>query len=405
MIRLTILPALVRDLHSRLLDGAEAALTLPAGLAQGAGATEFLLPGAASEPGTPPDATVRVFHLPVGLEGCSHLYWHSLPPPPTDRPHLELALHERRGASAAAFVAGQLRRVDEIVLAGPGFDRWTPAITPPDPRGPVPADGRHSRYAGALGGKHVHDRLRSLACLGIASARLGSCMLMSLAKAGCTVVNVDPDVLEPHSEDAVECFPGTAPEPSPKAFEVARFAKAAAPWATIVPLAVAADAPEVLAAARHCQLIFSAPDRDEARFAAALFATALLRVHVDLGTGVFEDGSRWRAGADVRLILPGQGCLLCVGGLDLAAQPPTDWRRQRAGSLRSLNQLAVSAAMLLLERLVAGDLQRTTWTRIEVAADGTFRTRAMPVDWRGDCALCGRLTGAGERAFQPTTRA
>lgn len=74
-------------------------------------------------------------------------------------------------------------------------------------------------------------------------------------------------------------------------------------------------------------------------------------------------------GADVRLVLPGQ-CLLCCGGLrhpaaarqalvsaeaarTLYAQ--RDWRRERTGSLASLNLTAVGRALQLL---VCNDDQR-----------------------------------------------
>lgn len=397
-IHLTILPDLLRELHRLLLDRPDGILA-PAGIARGPDSLEFLLPG----PRDPALAggSVRAFRLPPGFGLCSHLYWHALPRPRGASLHLELGLSGDRGCSAAAFVDGQLLPVEEVVLAGPGMDRWTPAVRPTDLRGGVPEQGRHSRYIGALGGVHRHERLMRIRCLGIGVARLGSLLNLALNKAGCDTVLADPDVLEPHSEDAVECFPGSAPG-SPKVCEVARFAAAAAPWARALPLPVAADAPEVFAAARACQLVFSAPDRDDARFAAALLSAALHRIHLDLGTGVFDgDGERdggWRAGADVRLVLPGQGCLLCIGGLDLRRNPPGDWRRQRAGSLRSLNQLAAATAMLQFERLVAGDLRRSAWTRIEVAPDGGFTTRRMPVASVDDCPLCGRWAGAGDRA-------
>lgn len=397
-IRLTIPPALLRELHWLLLDAPEG-IRLSAGLARSADQIEFLLPGP-TQAGTP-RATVRAFLLPAGLEGCSHLYWHAMPQAPRSHPHLELALHHGRGCSAAAFIDGRLTRVDEVWLAGPGMDRWVPGVLPKDLRGEVPADGLHSRYAGALGGLRVHERLCQVPCLGIASARLGSALAIGLAKAGCSLVIADPDQLEAHSLDAIEAF--TEPVGTSKVAAVARFAAAAAPWTKVTPLPCTADAPAVLTAARNCRLIFSAPDRDDARFAAALLAVAMHRVHVDLGTGVFESAEgRWRAGADIRLLLPGEGvCALCVGGLDLQSRPPADWRRQRAGSLRSLNHLASNAAQILIERLVVGDLQHSVWTRIEVAPDGTFTTRQMPVVRRQGvpCDLC-RWAGVGDAAFE-----
>ncbi len=65
---------------------------------------EFLLPGPADS--ALAGATVRVFRIPPGLEGCSHLYWRAFPRDRRQAPHLELALHKGRGCSASAFVNG-----------------------------------------------------------------------------------------------------------------------------------------------------------------------------------------------------------------------------------------------------------------------------------------------------------
>ena len=63
-------------------------------------------------------------------------------------------------------------------------------------------------------------------------------------------------------------------------------------------------------------LLATCVDRDAGRLAAALLANRFLKVHLDIGTGVTADveGRRTIAG-DVRLLVPGQGCVCCVGGL------------------------------------------------------------------------------------------
>lgn len=393
--RLTITQPFLRTVHRQLRDSPEGR-ELQAGLAVGPDGREILLPAAPDAPG--PRARVRIFRLTPGLEGITHRYWHAFPRTREPGIVVELGLLGERGGSAAVLVDGEIQALDEVFCTGAGMDRWVPAMPPPDLLGRVPADGPFSRYIGALGGDAVHERLRRAWATIFGAARLGSAAATALARAGCQkVFLVDPDVLEPHSEDAVECFPGRGSRAKVAALQDSL--ALAAPWTEVVALPVLANAPAALAAVRQSALIVSAPDRDDARFCASLLATAYHRLHIDLGTGVFDVGGRWRAGADVRVIMPGQGCLQCVGGLDLRTEAPVDWRRQRAGSLRSLNHLAVSTAMLQYERGIVGSLSETRWTRIEVGEDGGHTTRRMPVVWDPACPLCSRWSGAGDAVF------
>lgn len=74
---------------------------------------------------------------------------------------------------------------------------------------------------------------------------------------------------------------------------------------------------DVVRRARSADLIVSCVDHDTPRLAAALLCHRFLKIHLDVGTGVTMDerGERLLAG-DVRLLLPGQGCICCVGGLN-----------------------------------------------------------------------------------------
>jgi hypothetical protein len=198
---------------------------------------------------------------------------------------------------------------------------------------------------------------------------------------------IDADRLEEHSVDAVECLPSAVGQPKVQA--VAGHLAGIAPEVAVVALARPLEDPAAFEACAGADLIVSAPDHNRARLAAALAASTCLRPHLDLGTGVFREGEAWTAGADVRLMLPAAGCLLCAGGLDLARRREPDWRRQRAGSLRSLNQMAVGQAVALVERMVAGDLARSAWIRLALGRDGILTSEEMP--WRPDahCPLCG----------------
>src|SRR5262249_43061245 len=134
------------------------------------------------------------------------------------------------------------------------------------------------------------------------------------------------------------------------------------------------------------------------------------KVLIDVGTGIFlgnERGAR-RMGADVRIVAPGDGCLLCCGGLtdpvgaiegltQQSRRPSgVDWPRQRAGSLRSLNQLATAQALQILQDFVAERVGGSLWTRMEISSDGRLQTSHPPLAMGRNCNLCS-LAGLGDR--------
>jgi hypothetical protein len=128
-------------------------------------------------------------------------------------------------------------------------------------------------------------------------------------------------------------------------------------------------------------------------------------------------------GADVRLVLPGERCLLCLGGLadlegarrvlasadaEQAFHAGRDWRRERAGSLRSLNHLAASVALRLWEDLVAGLVRASTWTHIEFDPSGRLTvshpSSHLPfsgISGRDDADPPDSVAGQAEFSFTP----
>ena len=120
-----------------------------------------------------------------------------------------------------------------------------------------------------------------------------------------------------------------------------------------------------------------------------------------------------RMGLDVRLVLPADRCLLCLGGvrhptlaqsvLQSAAAERAfllrrDWQRERAGSLFSLNQVAVGLALRLLEDLVAGRIAESTWLHLDYGADGLPSLQRVEAERNAACPLCARA-GRGEEGL------
>lgn len=401
-VRITLGTALLADLRARLRENLGSVIEVPAGLRRHAAGIEFLAPVAAAMADSPA-AILRVALLPPALEGVSHHWWEGFPVPAGARPRADIALYEGRGCSAAALLGGAVLAVDEVVLAGPRMERWQPAVVSPDLVGTVPADGPFSRYMGALGGAGPHQRLRALRAAGVGMARLNSLVAVALARAGVgNLALIDPDVLEEHSLDAVEVLADGAVG-APKVRGVARLLRAIAPQVAVEEFAVAADHPAAVRACAAADLIFSAPDQNQARLVATLLATAHHRVHLDLGSGVFGEGERFVAGADLRLIVPGDGCLLCVGGVDLQRRQERDWRRQRAGSLRSLNGMVASLGMFVLERFLVGDVRASTWMQVVLDRHGELTCRRMPRERDPGCVVCAEA-GRGDQVFETPRR-
>lgn len=400
--RITITVALLERVRRELREAPGRIVEIAAGVRRCEGELEVLAPASDSANLASPAAILRFASLPRSLEGISHHWWEGFDVPRGPRPRADVFLYDDRGCSAALLCDGEVHPVVEVLVAGPRMDRWVPTRTPPDLVGAVPADGPFSRSIGALGGDGVHRRMRALALAYVASARVSSLHVIGMARAGVREIKlIDPDDLETHSRDAVEVLAEDSCG-RPKVEAVARMIAAVAPEVLVEALPHPVDHPLAARACAGADIVISAPDQNHARLMAALYATAYLRPHLDLGTGVFGDGDGFLAGADLRLILPGDGCLLCVGSLDLTRRHDRDWRRQRAGSLRSLNGLAVSHAQFLLERFMVGDITQSTWFQLVLDRRADLAVRRMPRDRDPACPLCA-VAGLGDAATLPAS--
>lgn len=395
--RLSIGRALLDRLLAELAADPHATVRVPAGVRRDADSIEVIAPAATDEAHAP--ALLRAFRPPPGLCRATHRYWAAHETRSYPKPTLDLGLDPRGGCTAAYLEGRTIVEVREVLLVGPRLERWRPADGLPLPRAPLAQDAEFSRYAGALGGADALANLQSLTLGVVGCNRLGSVVAHALARAGARgLMLCDPDALERHSLDAADVDPADVGRLKVDAVtaELARVAPSVKVAAIATPIVDAV----ALAALAACDVIVSAPDDDSARLAAALVAAAYRRPHLDIGAGVFgERSENFDAGADVRLVLPGQ-CLVCFGGLDLTPRAANgDWRRERAGSLRSLNACAVGQALLLLERFVVGDLVESTWVRLRVRRDGRLTVESPTVRARPRCASCSAIVGLGDWAF------
>ncbi|MBI3962993.1 MAG: ThiF family adenylyltransferase [Deinococcus sp.] len=271
---------------------------------------------------------------------------------------------------------------------------------------------RWSRTIGALG-QEAWQRLVGLRYALIGVGRAGSSLALALARMGVTQLTlIDPDRVESHNLGETPALTGAdIGQLKVEAVAVSLASGAAVP-PEVVTVPESITHLHALRAAQACDLLISCVDHDGARLAAAVIAALFCKPLLDIATGVHGQGRGRRLGADVRLVLPGQ-CLLCFGGLrdearawqmlasteaERAFYARQDWRRERAGSLASLNQCAVGVGVRLLEDLIAERVQESTWAHLAFDASGrltvSYPTGSPRLD-RSPCSLC-ELAGWGE---------
>ncbi len=373
--------------------------------------------------------------------------------------HVRTMEHALTGARAVLLIGDNMARgrawgavqrnggvepLDLLVLPGAGmhhlhletwpsavlFRRVTRARTARDAVARRPEDTRWSRTISAVGGEMVWQRFNRLHIAIVGCGRSGSLAAVTLARLGARHLSlVDPDSIELHNLGEMDAVTNTDVGSS-KAHTIAahlhdimdasRGSRAGPIFDSIIaPL----NSREAHDACRQADVLICCVDNDAARLSLGMLATLHHKPLLDIGTGVrFSHEAEARSptpdnrqmGADVRLIVPGSGCILChgslsdypqaiveaIGGRSPASSETGAWERERpGGSSRALNEIAVHHGIQLFLDLVAERVTRSVWARIEI--DGTGRLSASyqePTGNTSSCTLCNRA-GLGDTAF------
>jgi hypothetical protein len=204
----------------------------------------------------------------------------------------------------------------------------------------------------------------------------------------------------------------TADHCAPKAPTVAEALRRRSPTNRITAVVGSVTHLPALRALQACDVLFGCLDHDSGRLALAVLAVLFCKPYLDVATGIYGPVTRRRMGADVRLLVPGERCLLCLGGLadhagarrvltsadaEQAFYAHRDWRQERNGSLRSLNHLATALALRLWEDFVAQRLPGSTWLHAEFDSAGQLAL-TYPPSAVSPCQLCS-LLGRGEEGL------
>ncbi len=306
---------------------------------------------------------------------------------------------------AALWDREELRDVAEIsVVGGGGFrversGQDSPVMNPQELE-------RSSRTAGALG-QRVFRRVSGSTVTILGAGRLGSLLAFHVVGLGVSRLRlIDPDVLQWGNLDAM---PGLTERDvgEPKVQVLAKRLLAFRRQLLVSYVRRSAMDPEAQRLMRRrTDLIVTSVDDDAPRLCASLIAKQMLTVHLDLATQVTRQaGEPAEIHADIRLLTPDRdgGCVACVGGLadveqtlyQLGAPPgvlsrgePVAWHQQRAGSLLTINSIAVGVAVQTWVDLLAGRLRSSYWHRLRWRPGAPLETAGSPVFAEPDCRFC-----------------
>jgi hypothetical protein len=266
--------------------------------------------------------------------------------------------------------------------------------------------GRFSRQAGSLGWGAI-ESLRRMRLALVGCGRNGHALAMVLATySPREIVLIDPDHVEPGNEDAGIAYCAHEPEPQglTSAHKVDRLQALLSKRLPVTHVAAVpygiAD-PRAARAAANCEVIISATDSDAARFACAAIAQCFLRVHLDVGSLVTQSHAGViELGADIRLTIPGDRDLCCLGGLasqadvsrlagGLAPAAARDWRDHKAGASTSWSTVVAGVAIRMLEDLAAERLRQSHWVRL-LQSETDRAPRSLDLGAPADpyCPLC-----------------
>lgn len=285
----------------------------------------------------------------------------------------------------------------------------------PDRYGP---DRRDSRLAAALGPEVLSRLQRSRIAVVGAGGRIGSILSHGLARMGVAqllLIDCD-DHTEPHNLD------GDLPphhEGRPKVEALLRFLRPLLrPGATVDARLLPIASPVAGGLLAEADLVIACVDNDAARLWANAWALASHTNLIVITTGQHTDPATGQrlAAAELRLLPAGTGCLACLGGFaqasalmtqlqnPLPAPTPADVREQRPGSLRSWAGIAANLGLRWVEQLVAGDIDRAVFRRLQETPDGGLQVQDSALPTRAGsqrCAFCAPLLGAGLAAVTP----
>lgn len=274
---------------------------------------------------------------------------------------------------------------------------------PPDSTESVRSE-RWSRLEQAIGDRAFQKLRRSTVAV-VGTSRTGSHAAQMFAAIGVRrLVLIDPDDIEIHNLDSMI---GVTEEDigESKAVALARHLIKFRSDLAVTAVTKSLLTETAIQSLVDADLVVTCVDQDAPRLKAASICRELIVPHLDIGTGVRAVEGTIERAADVRLLLPRQGCVACVGGIrrlaeaedeirapegSLPTHPPRPWNADgRIGSLTTLNSVAASLGVQSWLDLLAGNTSGSVWHRLRWPIGGTFETQGGQVSGAAGCRRCG----------------
>lgn len=261
-----------------------------------------------------------------------------------------------------------------------------------------------SRIIEAMGIRSWHI-FRSTAFAIIGCGRSGALLARQLASLGARHLTlIDHDILEPHN--AIMAGIPLSMTGKHKVHALFDTLLQSYPCISIKPIATGIHTDRGMEAAIDADILIICVDVPLARLIAGAIGVLFDKPHLDIG--VRYGGSNW-AGADVRFIVPGQGCLLCLGGVQITNEQREALKEvahssemlqsllrpsPQAGRLLPLNAIAVGWGLSLLLNHFIEPRKVSQWVHLPVyPVEDTSPSRITSATrWR-TCPLC-RLAGS-----------
>jgi len=286
---------------------------------------------------------------------------------------------------------------------------------------------RWSRTITALGLEHW-QRLRELDCVILGCGRAGSQVAATLAGMGVRLISlVDAHVLKQHhvGEMSGVCDGDVGDQKTAAFASFLRQSNKSRNPSDLVVKAVPSSVTSMnsLAALKNADFVFccvdNATEKLAASFLAATYLKPLIAIDTQVGVSVPESstGLPFHAEAHVRLTVPGESCLACLGRLPQFSSMDFRSRNRPNELLRDSNQpistptahlasltgLAANLSIRLFEDYMCNRVSGSQW--LQIAYRGNDATPAISDQRTGtaDCPVC-KLTGTGDGGLQRFSR-
>ena len=181
-------------------------------------------------------------------------------------------------------------------------------------------DEKYSRHHLIPGFKQ--DILPDLKVALVGAGGTGSLIVQALAGLGIgegkgMLILIDPDCIEKSNLPRIPyAFPMDIAKPKVKAAR--QYIKSKNPKIKVIAIPKSVQEEKVQRILKQAHIILGAVDSEGARKILTQISEQACIPYIDTGTEIIPENQGYHAGGQVRVMLPGKGCLICINGIDLS---------------------------------------------------------------------------------------